>query len=364
MHDPVPPGFYHLTLMPALVFGPGGAGPGVGTYLVGYSSLTNGGPGASEFVQVIRIDNPLALPTFTGEFVNVGDLENVGGVYGFPAIPDAPQSGGPALIEVNDSRALDAVWRNNSLWLTTTTRPNVANDPVNSNQATAHWFRLDTSLVPAPITVADQGNIGGEDIAPFTRTFFPSVAVNSKGDAKFGFSASAASIFCGAYYAGREAGDPPGTVQPAAVVQAGLDYYLRTFGGPRNRWGDYSGAAVDPINDLTFWIFNEYAEVRGTPTPVPPEDGRWGTAWKSCMSDGLPTALDFGDLPGLTYPTFLANNGARHVIVPGVYLGASIDAEPDGQDSPPNAWAMTRTAPMTKTACSSKTSSLPCTPRL
>ena len=80
-------------------------------------------------------------------------------------------------------------------------------------------------------------------------------------------------------------------MQPAVAVQAGLDYYVRTFGGRRNRWGDYSGAAVDPMDDMTFWIFNEYAEVRGTPTPVPPEDGRWGTAWKSCMVEGPPAAV-------------------------------------------------------------------------
>ncbi len=44
--------------------------------------------------------------------------------------------------------------------------------------------------------------------------------------------------------------------------------------------------------------------------------------------------MDFGDAPDPFYPTLLANNGARHVIVPGVYMGAGVDAEPDGQ---PNA---------------------------
>jgi hypothetical protein len=45
--------------------------------------------------------------------------------------------------------------------------------------------------------------------------------------------------------------------------------------------------------------------------------------------------LDFGDAwdsaltPG--YPTLLINNGARHTIIPGIFLGALIDAEPDGQ---------------------------------
>ncbi|MDH7487797.1 MAG: GEVED domain-containing protein, partial [Anaerolineae bacterium] len=41
--------------------------------------------------------------------------------------------------------------------------------------------------------------------------------------------------------------------------------------------------------------------------------------------------LDFGDAPDPTYPTLLASNGARHVIVSGFYLGASVDADPDGQ---------------------------------
>ncbi len=41
--------------------------------------------------------------------------------------------------------------------------------------------------------------------------------------------------------------------------------------------------------------------------------------------------MDFGDAPDPTYPTLLVNDGARHIIVPGIQLGALIDAEPDGQ---------------------------------
>ncbi|HOW96955.1 MAG TPA: GEVED domain-containing protein, partial [Kiritimatiellia bacterium] len=46
--------------------------------------------------------------------------------------------------------------------------------------------------------------------------------------------------------------------------------------------------------------------------------------------------LDFGDAPDPSYPTSLATNGARHVIVPGIQMGLLIDAELDGQ---PNATA-------------------------
>ena len=45
--------------------------------------------------------------------------------------------------------------------------------------------------------------------------------------------------------------------------------------------------------------------------------------------------MDFGDamdsLIVVGYPTLLANNGARHILVSGVYLGARADAEIDGQ---------------------------------
>lgn len=48
--------------------------------------------------------------------------------------------------------------------------------------------------------------------------------------------------------------------------------------------------------------------------------------------------LDLGDAPEFpvvpTYPTTLVNNGARHVIVTGVFLGAGVDDEPDGQPEP------------------------------
>ena len=45
------------------------------------------------------------------------------------------------------------------------------------------------------------------------------------------------------------------------------------------------------------------------------------------------TRLDFGDAPQ-SYRTVLADNGPRHQIDPDIYLGNTVDAEPDGQPSP------------------------------
>ncbi len=58
-------------------------------------------------------------------------------------------------------------------------------------------------------------------------------------------------------------------------------------------------------------------------------------------NDVAPVQVDgeFGDLPDGPYPTLSANNGARHLIPSGAnpyFLGAAVDAEPDGQ---PNAAA-------------------------
>ncbi len=278
-------GFISTTMMPAQVYGDGGVGgPGssLGTYLVAYSGLTFGGPGAPEAIQVITIDDPLGAaggPFFAGEFVVLGDIENVGGSCSFPALADAPQAGRAELIEVNDRRALDAVYRDGQLYAVATIDPFGPCDPGIAGETTAYWARMDATGGPGTIVLADSGLIDGEDIAPNTTTFFPAIAVNRNNDMKVGFSASAPTIFGGAFAAGRRIGDGAGTIGPTETIKAGEDAYFRTFGGPRNRWGDYSGISVDPSNEKFFWVFNEYALMRSDTPDSSGGDGRWGTAW-------------------------------------------------------------------------------------
>src|SRR5206468_4295457 len=56
-----------------------------------------------------------------------------------------------------------------------------------------------------------------------------------------------------------------------------------------NRWGDYSGIALDPSGEARFWVFNEYALARGT--AFGGESGRWSTRWSSFSlgSSPIPT---------------------------------------------------------------------------
>ncbi|HEU4365029.1 MAG TPA: FlgD immunoglobulin-like domain containing protein [Candidatus Krumholzibacteria bacterium] len=256
------------TTQPTHMYGPEPAN--VGTFLVSYSGLSDG---VNEYVDVIRVDNPIAAPVFTFQQLLVGNFDNTG-----LAMPDAPQLGSARLIETNDRRALNAVWRNNNLYMCATSVGVVA---PNTGQATAHWFRVSTVNLGA-LFVADHGDAGAEDLGAGTYTFFPSVMVDMCDNMAIGFSASNAGIYCGAYYAMRALGDPAGTIQNTAVLALGTDWYVRTFSNlatARNRWGDYSGLSICPADYATFWVYNEYACTRGTPTNVGGviEDGRWCT---------------------------------------------------------------------------------------
>jgi len=118
-----------FTLQPAHMFGT--APTGVGTFLTVLSGIFLEATG-NEVVFVIRVDDPLGTPSFDFQAVDVGNLDN-GGV----ALPDAPQLGTTALVEVNDRRALHSVWRNDSLFVVNTINPNSGPD---AGQTTAHWF--------------------------------------------------------------------------------------------------------------------------------------------------------------------------------------------------------------------------------
>ncbi len=64
------------------------------------------------------------------------------------------------------------------------------------------------------------------------------------------------------------------------------------------------------------------------------------TAQPACVMFGnhqvgsLGQEYDWGDAPDPTYPTLRASNGAYHTIVPGFFLGGSVDADVDGQETP------------------------------
>jgi hypothetical protein len=282
VHDPAGstgvPG--SITMQPGHMFGT--PPTGMGSFLVRYSGATDG---VAEYLSIIRVDDPLGSsggPTFSHQFVSLGDIDATA-----TSVPGAPQKDSSATIDAGDRRALQAVWRDDALWVTATINPSAGTD---AGQATAHWFKVNTTTLSS-LTLSDQGNIGGEDIATGAYTYYPSVAVDALGNMCVGFAASGSTIYPGAYFTGRQSTDPAGTTLGSGVLRAGVDAYVRKLGGSRNRWGDYSGTSLDP-SDGSFWIFNEYAMSQGTSfDSLPGETGRWKTAFGNLSPSSLPIQL-------------------------------------------------------------------------
>jgi len=271
----------YRTTQPAHMFGDA---PGdLGTFLVQAAREYTDGTDA---LAVIRVDDPLGSPTFSNIFISLGDVHD-----STVAWPGAPQLGTTTTIQSGNmaNSALHAVWRDDALWATNMVVPPSGPD---KGQTTAHWYKIDTSDLNAP-TLADQGNVGGEDIVSGAHTYWPTIAVDDWGNMAMGFALSSSKNYAGAYYTGRRPFDAPGTVRKPGVLKAGEDYYVRTFGTGSNRWGDYAGLSVDPSDEVTFWAYNEYALPRGTAGSTG-EDGRWGTAFGSFsfVKSARPDAVD------------------------------------------------------------------------
>jgi hypothetical protein len=146
---------------------------------------------------------------------------------------------------------------------------------------TAHWWQLSTAFdgISPTAALADQGNVGAQDLGAGTHTYYPCVMVDAVGCLAVGFAASGPSLYAGAYFASRTPADPPGTVGPTCTLAPGLDYYYRVVPPDyRNRWGDYTGLALCPVDEITFWVYNQYAGIGG----LPDEGGSLGQGlWNS-----------------------------------------------------------------------------------
>lgn len=74
----------------------------------------------------------------------------------------------------------------------------------------------------------------------------------------------------------RLATDPLNTTRKVTPLQPGLASYEIKFGGSRNRYGDYFGLAIDPVDDRSFWAFGQYSTVG--PVNSGTDRGGWATS--------------------------------------------------------------------------------------
>jgi hypothetical protein len=225
----------------------------------------------TDFVRIATITGTVGTEVFTemGGFVGVNGTRWAGG----PPIDNwAPQQNTANKIMNNDSRIQNVVYRNDRLW----TAHSVFLPLGGVTRTGVQWWEIDPTPTPS---LVQRGRI--EDATNAFFFAYPSIAVNSAGDALIGFSSFSATQFASASYAFRAAADAAGTTRDVLTFKAGEATYFKTFSGSRNRWGDYSNTVVDPANDTDFWTIQEYAA-------TPPGDGfdRWGTWWAKVVPSG------------------------------------------------------------------------------
>jgi hypothetical protein len=109
------------------------------------------------------------------------------------------------------------------------------------------------------------------------RFAFPSIAVTAENDVLIGFSRFGSAIYASAAYVYRNHSDPLNTLRTTFTYKAGANSYFKIYGGPTNRWGDFSATCID-YWDNTFWTLQEFATATAN---------TWGTWWANV---GVPAA--------------------------------------------------------------------------
>jgi hypothetical protein len=189
--------------------------------------------------------------------------------------PDAPQPGSSTTILTDDFRTLNAIWINDQLWC----GQNVGD--TNSPNPVARWYEIQASDISTAMLL-QSGNIFAAGAA-----YYPAISQKADGTVGVTFTTSSQSLPASAGFTARQPSDPAGTMRSYSIYRQGSATY--TDQGD-NRWGDYSGIAVDPDGG-SFWTTAEYA---GTPNP------HFGTAVaQQIQAPSLfasPGRLDFGGI--------------------------------------------------------------------
>lgn len=271
------------------------------------------GPGLQRFVQVLPVSGVGASASILCSGLN--DFTEVP-CYNFN-LDSADQPGACQNIDTGDSRlSSNAVLRNDPLnnaphiWLAHTVGDYSAGCPGPFEQPGKEeiaWYEIGPT-VSNPYVLEQAGRVA----LPTFAFYYPSIAVDRNECVLLGFSGSESAFFAGAYYTTRSSADPPGFTEPVWILKSGLDYYRKVDAAGRNRWGNYSTACVDPVDDETLWTIQEYADEDlpqfGACTPAA---SRWSTWWGAvrcgpAVSCGCPGQVAPGTVNGGQIRPFLS----------------------------------------------------------
>lgn len=219
----------------------------------------NGNQGGNGYITLFKVTGELSTPQFSlvGQIgTNQTWAGNVGGSGDF-----LPQLGSNELLNAVDHRMENVIMRNGSLWAV----HHVFLPANNPTRAAVQWW----NITPEG-SIIQRGRI--DDPSGVMSYAFATIAVNSFNDMLIGHGIFSQNQYAGAGYSFRATSDPLNQTRAPYQYKDGLAPYYKTFGGGRNRWGDYTATMLDPVNSVDFWVLQEYAE-------LPSGGDRWGTWW-------------------------------------------------------------------------------------
>ncbi|MDO8672156.1 MAG: hypothetical protein Q7O66_12120, partial [Dehalococcoidia bacterium] len=253
-----------------------------------------------------KITGTASSPTFTQGSLKTHTLAPMSGGWSAPGGNILPQAAGSSgagdvlKIDSGDARIINCTVRDGNIWYAQT----VYLPAGAATHTAAQWVRLDASgndvdggRVEDPTATATNG---GKWYA------YPSITVNKFNDVLMGFSQFSSSQWPSAGYAYRLGGDATGTMRDPYIYKPGEGMYWKTYGGSRNRWGDYSATMVDPEDDTAMWTLQEYAKPEGwSYASTGANSGVWSTYWArvSDLTTATPTPTT---VSGTATPTVTA----------------------------------------------------------
>ena len=212
---------------------------------------------------VVRVWSITGVPGVTTLNVTRNDL-TIGTIK---TPPDAVQAGSATRIVTNDTNLLNAVYRDGKFWASGNTACVPAGD--SATRSCAYFVEISTSG-PTPSIL--QNFTFGESGQYY---YYPAIQVDSSGNLVAVFSCSSATAFPSVCASGQKVADGVKTFETAILLKAGEIAYApssSTF----NRWGDYSGAALDPTDGATVFLAGEYSADLVNIFEAVAEDN-WGT---------------------------------------------------------------------------------------
>lgn len=224
-------------------------------------------------LRVFTISGAVGAEVLTpGDFVNTGqeaaatpftwaDFSPTGADAGL-------QRGSVARIQLGSSRMQNVVYRGGSLWCAQT----VLLPAASPTRSGAQWWEIfpDGRLFQRHLV---------DDAAAGWSYAYPSLAVNNHYDVLLGYSGFSGLVYPSAYFRLYPNDGLYNNPLGEYLMRAGQGSYVELYAG-QNRWGDWSTACVDPLNDGALWTAQEYALA-----PTAQDTGRWGIAWASVVPE-------------------------------------------------------------------------------